>query len=346
LARGGATLAADVGKRNEVHRGWLLTLLVGCIALSGCGNEPDATESPRAETLAPTLTPAVLEAVQLRRQELGLRFDAEWVQAVAADPASDRTSYGIPLTGAEVAELSGRLAAIDLIKQRVMDYAQAHQDEWAGGFTDPSDRGVFVAQFSGHIIEPAQALLPLARPGALEIRLVMWSLVDLRAMTEGINLRDPWFDTVPAVATGVGPDVVENKVVVSVSSGNPAATALITAHLALPPGALVVDSDGRGALLLPKGMLRIKVIGSDGTSPEGLACVAIPDVDGAYEPRPLPMPRTDQAGVCVLELPATGYWIQIEEGSAPPKVVGLERAVVTAHATTEVQIELQAIDGT
>ena len=42
-----------------------------------------------------------------QRTFLGLRADEEWVRAVSADPGA-RTTYGIPLTLAEEADLNAR----------------------------------------------------------------------------------------------------------------------------------------------------------------------------------------------------------------------------------------------
>jgi hypothetical protein len=108
-----------------------------------------------------------------------------------------------------------------------------------------------------------------------------------------------------------------------------------------PPGVLALESDGTGALLLPTGRLKVIALDSDSHPMPGVACVAYPDVEGAYEPRPVPMPTTDPTGVCLLSLAATGYRIALEVGAGPPVVIAVGRAIVAAGELTEVTIRIK-----
>lgn len=318
------------------------TLVVGCDA--GPTSESPSVSAPSIRTSdGPTAVPRLLvhEVADARRfrEDYGLRADDEWIRDVAADPTSDRTSFGVPLTTGEVAELNRRTAAADEIKNLVVDYALAHADEYAGAYTDQQRGGIFVAQFSGHVAEHKAALFARVRPGApLEVREVRWSLEQLEAFASRLQGAGGWFRTIPAYLTGYGPNVPTNRVNVQISSVDPDAAAKIEAHFRWTNEIVEVETDGTGALLLPTGTLRIVARDSGGVPVPGLACVAIPDLDGAYEPRPIPMPTTDEIGRCVLRLPATGYWIRLEVGEAPPELVAIGRAVVVADATMGVVI--------
>lgn len=150
--------------------------------------------------------------------------------------------------------------------------------------------------------------------------------------------EDAWFRSIPAYLKSYGVRISANRVIIDVSTLATDLAEVIERHFRWPKGVALVESDGTGALLLPMGALRIEAIDPQGKPVHGLACVAVPDIDGAYESRPMPMPTTDSRGICVLRLPATGYRIQLERGAGPPTVVAIGRAVVGAARTTEVTI--------
>jgi hypothetical protein len=151
---------------------------------------------------------------------------------------------------------------------------------------------------------------------------------------------DPWFATIPAVLQSAGVDEQTNSVFARISSANPDAQRLIEEHFGWQ-GMLTLESDGTGALLLPKGTLVLRVVDERGRPQAGLQCAAVPDMPGAYE-SPLDAPQTDADGKCRLELPATGYWVRLqrmdEEGTAP---VGQGRAVVQAGVVSEATITIE-----
>jgi len=333
----------SIGRRLSTVAAPVLAVII----LAGCVSRPSS--SPASPVLSPsvapdatpvpTLSPAGLADVERFRRDFGLRSDEAWILEVAANPASDRQTFGVPLTAQEVEELGRRTRDVEQIKAVVVPYGEAHRAEWAGAFTDHQAGGLFVAQFSGHVAEHRAALLPKLSPlAAFEVREVRWSLRELEAVASRFHMNDPWFRTIPAVVYGVGPNLVANRVDILISSADPRATDLIRDHLGLTDEVLHVTSDGNGALLLPTGRLRIIAVDAGGSPAVGLACVAVPDADGAYEPRPVPMPTTDANGVCELTLPATGYWIHLERGEGRSTLVSLGRAVVLAEEIRELTI--------
>jgi hypothetical protein len=258
------------------------------------------------------------------------------------DPRSNHDAYGQALTPNEVAELDKRTADLEAIRENVIGYGHSHPDDWGGAFIDQQRGGILVAQFSNNLEQHRRALFSQVQPGArLEVNAVRWSLRDLDALSARFVAGDPWFASIPAVLYGSGPDVVANRFQVQISSADPRAESLILDHFKLSPDILEVSIDGTGALLLERGTLHITAVDAKGHGVPGLACAAYADVPGAYDSHPLPMPRTDAAGVCALVLPATGYWIRLETGEGPPTVVAIGRAVVTAHDTTRLSIEVR-----
>ena len=282
-----------------------------------------------------------LDEARRFREAYGLRADETWLREVAADPGAElgRQRYGIPLTADEVRELDRRAAGIDSIRRIVVDYGLAHPDEYAGAFIDHQRDGVLVVQFAGASDVHERALNRLVRPDApLEVRAVRWSLRELEAFASRLDGQDGWFRSIPAVLVGYGPAISDNRVSIDVSSVVPNIEAIVEAHFGWKDVALV-RSDGTGALLLESGRLRVLVVGRAGDPVEGLECAPVADLAGAYE-TPTEGVRTDERGICELDLPATGYWIRLERGGGPPEVVAMGRAVVRAGEVTEVTMQV------
>ena len=307
---------------------------------------PTPSESPSRSVPQGTLAPSAViarELIEARRfrENYGLRADDDWIRQVAADPSSaaGKVKYSVPLTPAEVADLDQRALAVDAIKQLVVDYGAAHPADFGGAWIDQPGGGILVAQFSAHVDEHRAALLSRVRPGApLEVRAVSRSLAYLKAQAERLRGQDAWFRSIPAVLTSYGVDEPANQVFVRISSVNADATRLIEQHFGWQ-GAVTVESDGTGALLLPHGQLVVTVHDSHGNAVSHLRCVAISDLPGAYE-APTNAPTTDARGQCRLELPATGYWIRLERTIGGRGLVTVERGVVVAERTTEVLVKL------
>ncbi|MEW5990504.1 MAG: hypothetical protein AB1736_04045 [Chloroflexota bacterium] len=309
------------------------------LALSACSpTQSPAPTSPDLTTPVPTVSSEAIEAARQFRESFGLRADTAWILAVAARPDVDRDTFGVPLTIEELGELNQRARNAEAIKEIVTDYGSAHAGDWAGVFIDHQQGGALVVQFARSLEAHRATLLTRIWPGAeIEFRLVRNSLTQLDAISAVIRLDDPWLATIPAVATGVGPNVPANRVELQVSSANPSADTLIWEHYGLGPDQLLIVSDGNGALLLALGQLRVVAVDASRAPVSDLGCAAYPDADGAYEPHPVPMPTTDDTGTCLLTLPATGYWVRLEDGDSS-NIVAIGRAVVVADQISEVTV--------
>lgn len=319
----------------------LATLLLVCVALLGCSETPIASPSTLVATNSvvptPTLSDADMAAKRFR-QDFGLRADDSWILAVGADPSADRTTFGVPLTQPEVQDLNGRVQTVDAMRDVVVAYT-ATQPDWAGTWVDQTRGGILIVQFTGLLDLHREALLAHIRPfSPIEIRLARWSVAELQGFANQVTAEQGWFDSLPAVVIGYGPDVMLDRLKIDLSSADPEVAQKIEAHFGWTDGVVAVSSDGTGALLLPTGRLVIHVLAHDGHPLAGLGCVAIPDISGAYDPRPVPLPRTNALGVCDLVLPASGYSLRLEIGEGPPRLVAQGRATVVAGATTEVTV--------
>ena len=302
-----------------------------------------ATGAATSATPIPTITQASLEAARRFREDFGLRSDEAWLLTVASDPDADRDAFGIPLTQDELRELRDRLTSIDEIREAVIGYGEAHPEDWAGAWLDHDAGGVLVAQFAGNVDVHRVALQSLVVPRSpLRVQGVHWSLEDLNRLFDRIRIDDPWFATIPAIVTGVGPNIVSNRFELELSAADPRAEDLVRDHFGLGPDILYLDWDKTGALLLGLGRLRVTAVDTAGVPVPGLRCIAFPDATHAWDPFQWQVPITDVAGRCQMQLPATGYWVHLEtkEEGRPAIFIALGRAVVREGELTEVTIEV------
>lgn len=311
-------------------------LIAGCGASVKLPSAPPTTGPPAATDDRP-LDAAELDA-QRFREGFGLRSDPAWIRQVAVDPSADRTTFGVPLTHDEVAELNRRSMTAEELQQTVLAYALA-QPEYAGAWIDHGRAGMFVVQFSGSILEHQLEIMSRVRPGAqIEVRQVRWSWAQLLEFSDRISGSEQWMESIPAYLVGYGPEMVLNRVEIEISSADPAAADKIKAHFGWTDDILIVESDGTGILLEANGTLEVHAVDPAGKPVPGLECVMVSDAKNATESRPLPMPTTDDEGVCSREVAPTGYTIQLETGHAPPTVVAVGRAVVKPRTLTVVTI--------
>lgn len=322
---------------------WLAAVVAGVLFSCGCDVSPSSSPSlPPDDGLvspAPTLSVNELTEASRFRTDFGLRTDDAWIAAVARDPGSDRTTYGVPLSAAEVEELGRRIRDVNQIRAVVITYGEAHPQDWGGAWIYQEAGGVLVAQFTAHIELHRLALWGQIWPNAkLEIRQVRWTQGELLAAKERVKSDDAWFATLPASISSIGIDDSANRVVVRLSSPNPSAPQLVAAHFGLDESLLDVSSDGTGADLLERGTLTVEVVDPSGRPVAGVGCAAYSDLPGASDPHPMPMPITDASGMCHLVLRATGYWIQIERLAEPPEVIAIARAIVSEGKSGSIRV--------
>jgi len=331
------------------------TSLVLALGLAACGSVAPASPdpSPTVGSLLPSTSASEsqrmlpnakdMEEARRFRTSFGLRSDDAWIVQVAADPNASDHAFGIPLTQEEVDELGNRQVAIDAIREVVTQYGLDHPEDWAGAWIDQKRGGILVAAFSGSFERHRTALLSQVHPTApLEILEVERSLQELKTEAARLDPYDPWLATVPAVLESAGVDEQTNSVLARISSVNPDARRLFEEHFGWQ-GFFMLESDGTGALLLPRGSLVVRVVDTSGRPMAGLRCIAIPDMSGAYE-APLDAPTTDSAGRCRIDLPATGYWVRLDRTQDPTSTIGIGRAVVVANRVSEVLLKVDADD--
>jgi hypothetical protein len=326
----------------------LLLLLPGCKATmtptaplaSVFGSATSPPSAPVVPPSVPPLTSVALAEAKRFRQDFGLRADDAWILQVAADPSA-ADEYGVPLTPEEGTELDRRAATVEPMRAVIAPYGQQHPGEYAGVWIDQTKGGMVIAQFTRRIDQHRAALAGQMRPGApLEVREVKWTLAELTAMAGRLRGADRWFASIDAFLLSVGVDVATNRVKIEISSANPEAADEIAAHFGLQ-GKVLVVSDGTGAGLLPYGSLLVKAVDDRGKPVPGLDCIFVADLPGAHE-TPIPPPRTDRNGSCSLEVPATGYWIRLQQHVGNQRsVAGLSRVVVSPDTTTRVSLRVE-----
>ena len=264
-----------------------------CSAALGIGCQPGPTSPPATGAPAETATvapPTEAEAEAIRfRTTFGLGADLEYVRDVARDPTATSTDFAVPLLPAEVQELRERSANADAVREIVAAEADAHPEDYCGRYIDNENGGAFTSMWRANIAIHAAAIHFRAGPFAhLAFVGCTFSETELTELTERLlGLQDAeWVAKIPAVVTGWGPNISENRVEIDVSSAVPDAPQRIRtrldAEMNLPPGILVVLSDGSGVQLVEWGTVRITVTRPDGSDvgPNDLGLSWTPEVDG------------------------------------------------------------------
>ena len=224
-----------------------------------------APETPIPESSLPTsLDVETREAIRVRT-EYGLRHDLAWVREVAEDPTAV-TEFGAPMLPSETASLFARNELGGPVQDVLAEYG--HTDEFGGLYIDNVQGGVIVVLWTTdpEIHDAAiRPNLPACFP--IEFRQVRWSEQELRRWQDRISADVDWMAEIPAAAEGVGVDIMENVVEVSVSSAEADAVERILAYYDAPVGMVRVRSDGTGAVLIPYGTVVGRVLLADSRPP-------------------------------------------------------------------------------
>jgi hypothetical protein len=261
-------------------------LIAVTLLLAGCAT-PGPTESPivssspepvavpepvgprcagwiNEQGVDPTTPEQIANAIRFR-QEHSLPSGLPFVLEMACRKDAN-TDFSVPLSQAELQEFERRQRTTRAVQSIVDSYAAGHPDEFGGMSVDQSRGVVVIVLWTGHLAEHEAALrAKLAPDAAIEFRQARWSERELRALQDKVVRNDEaWFAAIGASPQRVGVDIVENAVVIGISSANPDAPALIVAHYGLPEGMLRVESDGTGAALLPSGTVKGVVVRRDG----------------------------------------------------------------------------------
>jgi hypothetical protein len=252
-------------------RGGAAMVLGLTLVLAACSGAPAATPSPASSAAADpsasaSLDPVIAYAIGQRKQ-FGLRSDLAWVLKVAADPRARIGMLDFLMLPEEEAEFSQRQSDFDAVVAAVQAYAADKAGVFGGLFLDQVNHRVVALFTTNPALHRLGILAQLGSSGPLEVRQVKYSEQQLRDLQDRISSDIDWLRGINAQATGVGADIMINATVLEISSANPAATALILTHYAVPADMLKVESDGSGILLQPRGTIEGTVRTSDGRAP-------------------------------------------------------------------------------
>jgi hypothetical protein len=309
--------------------GLLTLLLVACAGATAATPVPDPAApspsgapsvEPSAAPTDPAADPAIAAAIAFR-QEMGLRSDLGWVQAVAANP--DATlDYGVPLLPFEAAELESRPGGEDPHVQAAQAYLAEHADVSGGLYLDNQRGGVLTVLVTREPEVHEAALRELVGDAPFVVRQVRWTEAELNQLQERLFQERSFFDSIPAFLSSGSTDVIGNRVVIDISSAAPDAARRIAAHFGVPPEQLDVVSDGTGLLLMPTGRIEGRIIAPPGIDLTMLSPQYDPDV--AIGARDAVGIAVEPDGTFVIEdLPPTGYRVYVLElGAAGNREAG------------------------
>ena len=291
-----------------------LALIVGACASAATPSEapasPPTTSFPPTPSPDPSFEALVAEGIRLRTF-LGLQADEAWVRAVSADPGA-RTTFGLPLTLAEEAELGAREATQENLGPLLEEYGAQHPDDFAGMRVDQERGGMLVMLFTGHLEEHAAAIAKLIRPDApVEVRLAPVAQEDLEALMNRINSDSNELQNAGVFVLVISTDQLAGKLVVEVSTERGDAQPLLAARYG--PNVEVRVLDPTGAYLKPSGTIRGRVVDAEG---DGIrATVASEPLFADGLPRDsIGPPETEADGTFQLSGMLPGRWRLTAEG--------------------------------
>ncbi len=251
-------IAGCVAARPEALPATPIATDAGASATTPGAASPAATPDPSA------IDPETAHAIELRRS-MGLRHDLAFVLAAAKDPATSLEFLSIPTYPDEDAKLLADRADQDLAVGAIQAYAADHVDEFGGLYIDRDQHpGVVTALWTDHL-DAHRAVLGERLDGRFVLlRQVKYSYDELDKLKDGLFDDDAFFAGIPARPYSYGVDIIQNAIELEVSSAEPTAVEQIEAHYGLGDK-LRVTSDGTGAMLLPRGTVKGKVLGPDGS---------------------------------------------------------------------------------
>lgn len=244
---------------------------------------------------------------------MGLRADPEHIASLAEDPGAvsngQRSGYGIPLTGAEVAELDRRARTADAVAEIVNEYARTVPERWAGLYIDQAAGGRVVAQFTGYPLEHRIALTRLLHPFApLAVKQVRWSYRDLQPLWDDVERQRAWFDSIGAPLTGSGISETDNVVKVHLATADPSIADKVLDHFDAE-GMLRVVLRGLPPWTGGFGDLAVRVHGPGIPPDRSIECVLRADTPGALDDDL--HAGMDEHDVCSFIAPATDVVVAV-----------------------------------
>jgi hypothetical protein len=258
------------------HRSWVAAFAIA-VLVAACGaaapsdvptspSGSSATPAPNMPSPDPSFEALVAEGIRIRTM-LGLRADEAWVREVSADPGA-RTSYEIPLTLAEEAELDERATNRRELQPILERYGAEHPEDYAGLMIDQEKDGILVVLFSDHLEEHAAAIARLVHPAAkLEVREAGASSAELERLMTRINADGDALRSVGVFVLSISTDEARGKLVVEVSTERGDAQPLLAARYG--PAVEVEVTDPTGSYLPPRGEIRGRIVDREGKGVQG-----------------------------------------------------------------------------
>ena len=322
----------------------LLAVLVAvaCVGTQPAGSvaPPDAipTGAPAPTDAAPgVLDPSIQEAIAFREQ-MGLRADLGWVQAVAANPEATE-DWGVPLLPFESAELERRQTGEGELVGVVQQHLAEHADVSGGLYIDQARGGIVTMLVTDDPAPHEAALEEILGPDAVAVRQVRWTERELNDLQSKVSAVMDDIAAIPAQLSTTSTDIIGNQVEVTVSSAVPDVEARIIALVGAAEGQLRVASDGTGILLLPTGRIEGRIVAPPGTDMTQLSPQYSADVD--IGPREAIGIAVEPDGRFTIDrLPPTEYTVTILETPAvgANREAGSARVVVPPGGVAMVEI--------
>ena len=200
--------------------GQTLSIALAAVVLAACVG-PRTEPPPREpDPVADPNLPADIADAIATRTSLGLRADADYVEAVHAAPDSASHDMGILVTPGEAAELDRRFAAQEDLGA-LAAYGAEHPDTFGGMYIDQAAGGDVVLLFTRDVELHARAAEALAPAGLIvRVRRVDFTEAELSEVIEGLDIgsmSQPGLELVGAYV-----DVIRNVVTLEVKTDDPA----------------------------------------------------------------------------------------------------------------------------
>lgn len=320
--------------------GWrvgVLTLVVGqCLAACADGPAPRSASAPVTPSARPTMSSAQTAEWVAFRQQFGLRWDAGWLETVAADPRSANDT-GIPLLASELDLIGQAVRSTQPMISALTWYGEQHPDEYGGVSVEGRTVVIRLSDNIGEHTASLKALLGGDAP--FEVRASKYSLRQLEGFAAEVQTERSWFESIGASL--VDADPAADRVRVRYRSRTEAIQAAITEHFGSPDW-LVLRREGPQLWNGPTGAMLIRALDADGRPVMGLDCHWTP-IDSAVDADTGLAFSTDVNGECRNDyLPATMYRVSVTryEDGAGNVEVGAGQGSVPADGLGQLTISV------